>query len=79
MASIDIGNGAVIGSNAVVTHDVAPYEVVAGVPARHIKFRFPERTIEKLHSIEWWNWDRATLEARFQDFSNLDIFLEKYK
>ena len=78
MPGVTIGIGAVVGSGAVVTKDVAPYEIVAGVPARFIRKRFPDGTIEKLMDIEWWNWDRKTLEARFTDLYDLDAFLEKY-
>lgn len=50
-----IGDGAVIGSNALVTKDVPPYAVVGGVPAKIIKYRFPQDVIDRLLAIEWWN------------------------
>ncbi len=52
-----IGNGVVIGSGAVVTKSIPDYAVVAGVPAKIIKYRFPEDIIERLLKLEWWNWD----------------------
>jgi acetyltransferase-like isoleucine patch superfamily enzyme len=52
-----IGDGAVIGARAVVTKDVEPYAVVAGNPARMVKKRFDEETIERLLRIQWWNWE----------------------
>lgn len=54
---IRIGDGAVVAMGAVVTKDIPPYAVVAGVPARVIKYRFPEQIIEQLVKIEWWNKD----------------------
>jgi len=52
-----IGNGAVVGANAVVTQDIPPYAIVAGVPARIIKYRFTPDTIAKLEEIKWWFWE----------------------
>ena len=63
-----IGDGAVIGANAIVTKDVAPYSVVGGVPAKIIKLRFTEAIIEELMQIEWWNYPLKVLEGvKFND------------
>jgi hypothetical protein len=78
MAGVRIGTGAVVAAGAVVTRDVAPYQVVAGVPARPLRMRFAPEIIERLTAIAWWNWDRDTLEQRFEDFSNLERFLAIY-
>ena len=56
LSGVHIGDGAIIGSRAVVTKDVAPYSVVGGIPAKEVKRRFAEETIEKLQKIQWWNW-----------------------
>ncbi|ADW72607.1 CatB-related O-acetyltransferase [Rahnella aceris] len=53
---ITIGNGAIIAANAVVTSDVPPYAIVAGIPARVIKYRFEKSIINRLQSIQWWNY-----------------------
>ena len=52
---VRIGHGAVVGSNSLVTKDVPPYAVVGGVPAKIIKYRFDEETINALLRSEWWN------------------------
>ena len=54
MDGIRIGHGAIIGTGAVVTHDVPPYAIVVGVPARIVKYRFDNKTINKLLKLQWW-------------------------
>lgn len=54
---VTIGDGAVIGTSAVVTKDVPPFAVVAGVPAKVIKYRFDEKKIKLMQDIKWWDWE----------------------
>lgn len=56
LSGVHIGDGAIIGTRAVVTKDVPPYTVVGGIPAKEIKKRFDEETINKLQLLQWWNW-----------------------
>jgi acetyltransferase-like isoleucine patch superfamily enzyme len=62
LSGVQIGNGSVIAANSVVTKVVRPYEVVAGNPAKHVRFRFSDKTMEALQQIAWWNWPDEKIE-----------------
>ncbi len=80
MPGVRVGTGAIIASAAVVTKDVDPYTVVAGVPAKPIKRRFPKDLADKLMDLEWWNWSHQQLRDRLGDFQTLttEAFVEKW-
>jgi len=58
MDGVTIGDGAIIASKAVVVKNAPNYAIVGGVPAKIIKFRFPEKIIKELMKICWWNWEK---------------------
>ncbi|NKF08517.1 CatB-related O-acetyltransferase [Clostridium gasigenes] len=58
---VTIGDGAIVGANAVVTKDIPPYAIVAGVPAKVIKYRFDEETIDLLLKYKWWDMEKEEL------------------
>lgn len=72
LAGVTIGDGAIVGAGAIVTKDVEPYSIVAGVPAKFKKWRFPEHIREFLLEIEWWNWDDEMI-SRNKDFFLTDL------
>jgi len=63
MPGIRIGDGAVIGTRALVTRDVEPYAIIGGNPAKTIRKRFDDRRIEMLVEMQWWNWSSEQLKA----------------
>lgn len=75
---IKIGDGAIIASRAVVTRDVEPYSIVAGIPAKHIRYRFDKEVIEKIKYSAWWDWNEEKLKKGFRDFHDPVKFIEKY-
>ncbi|WP_117882541.1 xenobiotic acyltransferase family protein [Aureibaculum luteum] len=76
MSGVTIGNGAIVAAGSVVTKDVKPYEVVGGVPAKHIKFRIEERFIDQIQKTKWWDKEEEWLERNYKNFLNLEEFLK---
>ena len=72
MPGIEIGNGAVIGAGAVVTKNVPDYAIVAGVPAKVLRFRFSEQMISRLLMAKWWDLDKSIIKA------NIDLFQHEF-
>lgn len=61
LSGVTIGDGAVIGAGSLISKDVEPYEIVAGNPQRHIRYRFNEEDRERLLRLQWWNSNDETL------------------
>lgn len=78
LPGIRIGNGVVIGAGSVVTRDVAPYAIVAGVPAKQIRLRFPQAIWQAVEATGWYHWSHETLRERLDDFYDIHRFLDMY-
>lgn len=75
MGGVTIGDGAVVGAGSIVTKDVPPYAIVAGVPAKIIRYRFDPSVINKLIELKWWNYDESILQNNLHLFQseNIDV------
>lgn len=73
LSGVSIGDGAVVAARAVVARDVPPYAIVAGNPARVIRYRFAERQVDALLALAWWNWDDARVASNLVHLLSGDV------
>jgi serine acetyltransferase len=79
MCNVKISNGAIIAAGLAVTKDFLLYEIVVGVAALHIKYKFTKSEIDNLIEISWWNKDSDWLKLNHKDFSNKNLFFKNRK
>ncbi len=73
LSGVNIGDGAVVGARAVVSKDIEPYAIHAGNPARLVKKRFDENTIQQLLELRWWDFDDTAIEELLPRMLDTDI------
>ena len=78
LPGVTINDGAVCAAGAVVTHDVPPYTIVGGVPAKTIRKRYSDEIIEKLLKIRWWDWPEEKIRENIEYFYQPEVFVEKF-
>jgi acetyltransferase-like isoleucine patch superfamily enzyme len=77
---VQIGAGAIVGAGSLVKHDIEPYGVAVGTPAKIIKYRFNKKTIDKLIQLKWWDLDTSLIHnLPFDDIDECIFILEQAK
>jgi phosphonate metabolism protein (transferase hexapeptide repeat family) len=81
LPGLTIGHGAIIAAGAVVTKNVEAYAIVAGVPAKHVKWRFPKKIRDGLIKLAWWDWDHDRIAAAIMEMQDLtaEQFLKTHR
>jgi acetyltransferase-like isoleucine patch superfamily enzyme len=81
LSGVTIGDGAVVGARAVVARDVAPYSIVVGNPARHVRYRFAEDVVEALVRLRWWDWPESKILESIPSLSDANVreFLRRHQ
>lgn len=79
LSGVMVGDGAIVGARAVVSRNVPPYSIVAGNPARIVRYRFSQAQVEQLLQIAWWNWPIDLIEEFVPMLcdTNINAFIEK--
>jgi acetyltransferase-like isoleucine patch superfamily enzyme len=80
LSGVEVGNGAALAARAVITTDVRPYSLVAGNPAREVRRRFDDTTVDALLRIAWWEWPDELVRERVGAINDTDVaaFVSRY-
>ena len=76
---INISDGAIIGGSSVVAKDVPPYAIVAGNPAKILRYRFNPDQIKRLLKLKWWDWPKEKIYTSIAEMLDINSFLDKYE
>ena len=81
MPGVNVGDGCIIGANAVVAKDIPPYSIAVGNPARVVKRRFDDNTIKRLLKLKWWDMPIETIEENYElmQDKNIELFISKFE
>lgn len=76
---VTVGDGAIIGAGSIVTRDVDPYEIVGGVPAKHIRYRFSPEVIARFLAVQWWKYDFSESEVDRSRYDDPEFTLSTFE